>query len=129
MNPRLLQRHLRLLTLLLAAAGVLYLFQRYETFGLREEDCSPLLRFAPGDDLLLDRWPRSLRRDDALLFSGPDGELYLGIVRAVREAQGGEGSALWIETDAPDCPGKDSDELGWIAARDVQARVLMAWPW
>lgn len=125
LNPRRLQRHLRIFCLAIAAAGVFYLYSRYDLYTLPEEGCSPLLRFSPGNRLLLDRNPPAWRPDDAGLFSGPDGRLYLGIVRQVRA--GAEGEEFWLDTDAPACPGSDSDEFGWIPAGHLRARVMMAW--
>lgn len=123
LNPRRLQRHLRILCLAAAAAGVFYLYTRYDLYTLPEEGCSPLMRFSPGNRLLLDRNPPRWERGDAGLFAGPDGRLYLGIVREVR----GEPRELWLETDADGCPGADSDEFGWIPVDRLRARVMMAW--
>ncbi len=131
MNPRPLSRHLRNLCLLVAALGLIYLWMRFETYDLPESGCSPLLRFGPGDTLLLDRRPEDLAVGDALLFQGPDGLLYLAAVAAVGGEEGGvvAPGALWLETDSPECPGRDSDQFGWIAPEQVRARVVMVWPW
>lgn len=131
MNQRKLLRHVRLACWLLAGLLVFHLFQRYDTYELPDAGCSPLLRFAPGDTLLLDRSPPGYHRDDAVLFAAGDGLLYLGVVTRTRPDGAGPGDVrgLWVETDAPECPGKDSDELGWISVEDVGARVVLVWPW
>jgi len=96
---------------------------RFDVYPLPDEGCSPVSRFGPGDALLLDRRPRLAERGDALLVRSDDGMLHLVVVTQVR---GGE---LWVETNAPTCPGRDSDEFGWVGAEDVAARVLMPLPW
>ena len=128
MNPRRLTRHLRYACLALAGLGVAYLFVRYSRFALPEEGCSPLLRFAPGEALLVDHRPPLLSAGDAVFFRGPGGVLYLGSIARTRESASTD-LQLWIETDAPDCPGTDSHDLGWVPASDVEARVMLAWPW
>ena len=128
MNPRSLNRHLRYACLALAGIGVAYLFVRYSRFELPEEGCSPLLRFSPGEALLVDHRPPLLSPGDAVFFRAPDGQLYLGLIARTRESASAD-LELWLETDAPDCPGTDSDDLGWIAASEVNARVMLAWPW
>lgn len=123
MNPRRVTRHLRLVVYVTCALAVLYLWGRFDLYRLPEVGCSPLLRFTPGDTLLLDRRPRNLFVDDAVLVRGDDGLLYLAKVTDLADDR------AWVETDAPDCPGRDSDQFGWVAAEDTSARVLMVWPW
>ena len=86
---------------------------RYDLERLPEEGCSPLTSFEAGDTLLLDRWPGGYAIGDELMFRGTDGHLYLGR----------------IATNVPDCPGKDSDDFGWIPRTDCAARVILVWPW
>ena len=131
MNPARLAPHLRRIVLLITALAALYLFLRFDVYVLPREGCSPLSRFDAGDRLLLDRRPPGYGVGDAVLARGEDGLLYLGIVTRVRP-EGAEPeavTALWIETDVPDCPGRDSDELGWIETGEVAARIVMEWPW
>ncbi len=127
MNPARLARPLRLAAYLLAGAGLLYLWTRFDAYQLPAEGCSPLLRFAPGDRLLLDRRPAPAREGDALLVRGEDGLLYLGRVTRLRRREGQR--EVWIETDSPTCPGRDSDEMGWIPSDRIAARVILVWPW
>lgn len=128
MNPRRLIPHLRYASLALACIGVAYMVMRYSRFELPEAGCSPLLRFTPGEALLVDHRPPLLTPGDAVFFRGPDARLYLGLIARTRGSAGSD-LELWIETDDPDCPGTDSDDLGWVAASDVEARVMLAWPW
>jgi len=127
LDPQRLVRPLRLLTLALAAAGALYLWRRYDLMLLPAGGCSPLASLAPGDRLLLDRRPRAPVVGDALVFAGPENALHLAVVRQARGS--GDARELWLETEVADCPGPDSRELGWIPARSVRARVLLALPW
>lgn len=127
MNPRPLLRPIRRAMYVACAAMLLYLFLRFDLHRLPEEGCSPLLRFVAGDDLLLDRRPGRIEPGEALLVQGDDGLLYLVAVERVREGEAGR--ELWVQTDAPDCPGRDSDELGWVPEDRVAARVAMVWPW
>ena len=130
-NQRKLLRHLRRLSFLLVVLGAFYLYQRYDLHDLPEEGCSPVLRFSTGDRLLLDRSPGAFHPGDAVLFSGPDGVLYLAAIDRTRPADAAPGAVeeLWLETDDPDCPGADSDDFGWIPVADVRARILLVWPW
>ena len=131
MDPRRLQRGVRNLCLALVAVGFVYLWSRYDTQVIPPEGCSPLLRFGPGNRLLVDARPPGFAPGDALLFRGPDQRLYLAAVARVRP----DGAAppgvesLWLEGDNPECPARASAEFGWIAAEDVAARVVMVWPW
>ena len=125
MNPRTLTPHLRRIAYLLAGMGVIYLYLRFDTRRLPEEGCSPLLRFAPGDRLLIDQRPEGFAVGDAVLVQADDGILYLALVRRLRS----EDQELWVQTDAPDCPGRDSDDFGWVPVEEAVARVIMVWPW
>ena len=66
-----------------------------------------------------------------MLVHGDDELLYLGVVSRVRPAGADSGAVeeLWIETNVPGCPGRDSDEFGWVRVEDVAARIVMEWPW
>jgi len=130
-NIRKLQASLRRVTWLLAACGVLYLIMRYDNQGLPANGCSPLRRFAAGNSLLCDLRPSGYEVGDAVMIHGPDGMLYLALVTEVRPEGGARGAVeeLWVETDASDCPGKDSHDFGWVAREDCASRVLFAWPW
>ena len=123
MNPRRLVVHLRRIVLVTCAVGFAYLWMRFDVYELPDQGCSPVARFGPGDTLLLDRRPRPAETGDALLVHGDDGLLHLVVVTEVREGE------VWVQSDAPSCPGRDSDEFGWVATEDVAARVLMPLPW
>lgn len=131
MNIRKLQHTLRRATWIIAACGVLYLLLRYDNQALPANGCSPLRRFAAGNSLLCDRRPTGYEVGDAVMVHGPDGLLYLGAVTRVRPigASRADVQEVWVETDASDCPGKDSEDFGWIVREDCSARVLFAWPW
>lgn len=126
MDPRKLIPHARRVVLLVACVSLIYLWTRFEMYGLPRDGCSPLSRFSPGDRLLLDRRGEPVR-DQAVLVRGPDDVLYLGKVTRLRDGEAG--LDVWIETDAPRCPGTDSDELGWIPEQDRVASVVLIWPW
>ena len=128
-NLRRLQRRLRWGTWIASACCVAYLFMRYDFMTLPEDGCSPLLRFTTGNRLLLDRWPSQYAAGDALLFRGPDGRLFVGVVARRRGAERGvDDGALWIVTDNPDCPGADSGDFGWIERESCAARIVLVWP-
>ncbi|MEM1449648.1 MAG: hypothetical protein AAF602_31270 [Myxococcota bacterium] len=118
-----LLRRIRRLTVLLAVAGVAYLVMRFDIVGLPEDRCCPLTRFEPGDRLIVDGSPTTLSPADAVLVRTADGSLHLTRISAVRSKDG----AIWCETDAPDCPGLSSEDVGWIDPRAVDGRVLMSW--
>jgi len=117
---------MRLVTYVVAAGCIGYLFARFDGFRLDESGCSPLLRFAPGESLLIDRWAPAYGAGDALLFRGNDGLIYLGLVERLRA---GPGSALWLAADNPECVGRGSDSFGWIEPDACVARVVLKWPW
>jgi hypothetical protein len=129
-NPRRLQRHLRYLCFLAAGLGLGYIAWRFDTQTLPAGGCSPLMRYAPGNRLLVDRRPPRLEVGDALLFRA-EGQLLLGAVARVRpDGAPPDGvDAVWIAGDNPQCPAHGSAELGWIDAHAVQGRVVMVWPW
>lgn len=124
MTPARVQRVIRRLTLVLAAAGGFYLYSRFSLMVLPEAGCTPLIRFAPGTSLLLDKWPAGLAVGDAVLFESAPGVISLGSVAELRDD-----GAAWIETDAADCPAASSAELGWIAKDRLAARVIFAANW
>lgn len=121
-SPSLLRR-LRLALWVLALAGLGYLALRFDNLTL-PGGCSPLLRYAPGNRLLLDRRFRALEPGDAVLFRGGE-QLLLGLVERVEDHPA---RRFWLVTDAPDCPGSASPELGWIPREDVVARIVLVWP-
>lgn len=124
MDQAKLQRGLRRFTLFAAAAGVLYLYTRFELLTVPETGCTPVLRFAPGSTMLLDTRPRPLVPGDGVVFDAGNGATSLGLVRECRP----DGSA-WIEVDADDCPGPSSETLGWIPADRLLARVVFVAAW
>lgn len=132
-----LQRNLRRLSWVIALGAVAYLAWRFETLTLPAGGCSPLFRFQAGQTLLTDRHPSTLAIGDAVLYRA-SGQVLLGSIEELRGAGRQPISplasnpwphSLWLVTDAPDCPGADSRELGWIPVEDLAARVLLVWPW
>ncbi len=122
MTPARLQLLLRRGTLVLAAVGVAYLWTRFELLPLPAEGCSPLRRLRAGTLLWVDRRPGPLEVGDVVFFRLEGGTIALGEV--ARRAESPPRS--WILTDVPDCPGVDSDDVGWIEDEDVHGRLMMA---
>jgi hypothetical protein len=116
------------------ALGVAYGLWRFDVGSLPTEGCSPLYDIQPGDRLLIDRRPGTLREGDAVMFRDPAGELLLGRVgtppaSAPREIwEACAAGALWIVKEQRDCPGGESAVLGPIA-RDAVAGRVVGLPW
>jgi len=116
------------------ALGVGYGLWRFDVGSLPDVGCSPLYDIQPGDRLLIDRFPGTLREGDAVMFRDPAGELFLGRVGTPPPSAPPEvwaactAGALWIVKDQRDCPGADSPVLGPIARDDVAGRVV-GLPW
>ncbi len=126
-DPRTLQRHVSRAILVLSVLGVLYLFWRFELIRLPRSGCSPLLRLSPGDLLLFDSKSPHYQVGDIVLFAGPGGSLHLGEIRRHEaDAEPDDPDAVWVLTDRPDCPGLDSDDLGWIGREQLRGRMLIA---
>jgi len=123
-TPARLQKILRRITLLLAAAGGIYLYSRFSLLVLPAEGCSPVVRYGPGTSLLLDQHPDEWSVRDVVIFEAEGGVVSLGEI----ERLNAEGAA-WIVTDDPDCPAPSSVELGWIAEDRLAARVIFAASW
>jgi len=87
----------------------------------------PILRYAPGELLLVDRHPANIRPGDAVLYQAPTGELGLGIVAHVSLEVGAAGQ-LRIAFDNPDCPATPPGENGALSHDSVRARVVLALP-
>lgn len=122
MNPRRLQRSLRLFTLVIAGLGGFYLWNRYELIDLPVEGCSPLRRIRPGQTLWIDLSPSTISAGDVVFFELPDGQLALAQVdRLASEPQ-----RYWLLCDDPGCPGEDSDNHGWIPRELIHGRMMMA---
>ena len=113
--------------MVLALAGAGYLMVRFDGLKLTLDSPSPLLRFSPGDSLVLDSYPDDLRIDDPVIFAGPDGRVHLALVSEIRQEEGA--SQFWLRYDAPDCGAPDSQTLGWIGEEWIVGRVIMVWPW
>lgn len=128
MRPGQVLRVVRKATLALTVLGAAYLLWRFDLEALPEDRCSPLTRFSGGDQLLIDRRPTDLAPGNALLVRDGTGLLHLGLVERVRP-EDGPLEAVWVVTDARDCPAPDSEDFGWIPARDVTGRVVLVWPW
>jgi len=123
-SARTIQRNLRRLSWLCAGAALLYLFTRYEFLRLPSENCSPIALYRAGETLLVDTRCREYPVDSALVFRGTDGRRYIARVTASEAERG-----VWVESDNVDCPGKGSDEFGWIPPESWHGRILFAWPW
>ena len=108
---------------------------RYDLVLLPAEGCSPLVGFEPGERLVVER--RFLGQpDEGQVFLFRDGdELLLGRVAAPPASAPeevwkavAEGS-LWLVTERPECPGRDSRVLGPIPREAWWGRVTMRVPW
>jgi hypothetical protein len=125
-RARAIVRWAQLALTVLALGGAAYLGWRVELVRLPAAGCSPLLRYAPGALLVVDRRPPHVFARDAVLFEAGE-TLLLGRVEELGGAADA-GRALWIAADDPTCDAKDSDELGWIPRGAVRGRVLFALP-
>ena len=114
--------YLRRVTWLFAAGGAIYLWARYDLIRLPGAGCSPLLSLRPESVLWVDRYSRKALPGDVLFFSLPDGRVGFGRCAKRRENPDG----YWIVSDNPSCLGPGSNEFGWVAPGDVQARMVMA---
>ena len=107
---------------------------RYDLLTLPREGCSPLADYAPGDRLVIDRWIGTPMEGDAVLFGRADGELLLGRVGTIPpSAPSGMHAAiaagdLWLVTEVPACPGRDSRILGPIPVDEVVGVIRLALP-
>lgn len=120
MTPKSLQRRLRIVTLMLAALGAAYLWNRYELIDLPGSGCSPLRSIRPGNTLWVDLAPSDIAEGNVLFFELPNGSIALAQVTRV----GPEG--YWVSCDDPACPGVDSDDLGWLQEEQIHGRMIMA---
>jgi hypothetical protein len=127
MTPTRLLRILRRTVMVIALAGAGYLMVRFDGLELARDSPSPLLRFSPGDSLVLDRYPVDLQSDDPVIFAGPDGRVHLALVSEIRQEE--RATQLWLRHDAPDCVAPDSQTLGWVDEEWIVGRVIMVWPW
>ncbi|MFT5733926.1 MAG: hypothetical protein ACJAZN_002333 [Planctomycetota bacterium] len=114
---------IRRYTVLAALVGLVYIGTRFEFSALPEDRCSTLVRFDPGDRLVIDGRPGSVGQGDAVLIQTQSGSKHLCLVERVREEDG----RLWCVTDNPECPGFSSEAAGWIDPRAVTGRVLLSW--
>ena len=99
-------RPIRIALLLGAVLGACYIGWRFEWVGLPAENCCPLLRFSPGNQLLFDTRPGEFAVGDAVLYETPDDSLALAEIVRI-EGTGGE-ERYWLEVDVPRCPGPSS---------------------
>lgn len=127
MTPKRLMGLLRRVVMVLVLAGAGYLLVRFDGMRLALDSPSPLLRFSPGDSLLLDRYPQGIEVDDSVLYAGPDGRHHLGLILELRKVEGV--TQFWLGHDAPDLVAPDSRTLGWVDGEWIVGRVIMVWPW
>jgi hypothetical protein len=126
-TPKGIQRILRYGVLVFVLAGAGYLVIRFDGLTLAADSPSPLLRFSPGDALVLDRYPKALLPDDPVVFTGPDGRVHLSLILKSRLEAGA--TEFWLGHDAPGCSAPDSQALGWVGKEWIVGRVIMVWPW
>lgn len=122
-SQRVLLHRIRRITTVVAILGLGYLVVRFDLMMLPKDRCSPLVRFDPGDRLIVDGHPSSVGPGDAILVRTRSGVVVVTRVQALREEDG----AVWCTTDNPDCPGLRSEEAGWISTEAIAGRVLLAW--
>ncbi|MFT7486081.1 MAG: hypothetical protein ACI9F9_001934 [Candidatus Paceibacteria bacterium] len=123
MNPLRSKRwiaRLRRLSLVVAALGGVYLWQRYEVFPLPDAGCSPLMSLSPGSTLWVDKQPPNLGVGDVIFFTLPNGSIGFGRCTKLQDR------GLWLETDVEACPAVDSNSLGWVERNRVHGRLIMA---
>ena len=113
-----------------------FVLWRYDLVRLPSEGCSPLVGFAPGDRLVVER--RLVAADvegEAVLYRAPTGELLLGRVSPLPPSAppehwaAVEAGALWLEVERRDCPGGDSRRFGPIETEAAWGRVAFRLPW
>jgi len=126
-TPKRLLRLLRHAVMVLVLAGAVYLLVRFDGMRLGLDSPSPLLRFSPGDSLLVDRYPEGMQVDDSVFYVGPDGREHLGFILERRQVEGV--TQFWLGHDAPDAVAPDSQTLGWVDGEWIAGRVIMVWPW
>ncbi|QDV07384.1 hypothetical protein Poly30_29080 [Planctomycetes bacterium Poly30] len=114
---------IRRYTVLAALVGLVYIATRFEFSQLPVDRCCPLVRFAPGDRLVIDGRPGDVSVDDAVLIQTQSGAKHLCRVERLRPEDG----RLWCVTDNADCAGFSSETAGWIDPRAVTGRVLLSW--
>lgn len=135
MNARLALKRTRIALYVVVLAAVVLGVLRYDLVSLPTQGCSPLRHFEPGDRLVVDRWVGDLDADDVVLFEEPSGELYLARVGTIpASAPAGmhaavAGGNLWLVTDVPDCPSRDSRALGPVDPAWVRGRIHLKLPW
>lgn len=127
MTPKKLLGIFRLSMLVLVLAGAGYLMIRFDGLRLPAEAPSPLLRFSPGDSLLLDRYPGEIRMDDPVIYSGPDGMVHLGLIIDLREVAGV--TEFRVGQEGSEGVATDSQTTGWMDREWIVGRVIMVWPW
>ncbi len=118
-DPRRYLPILRRVTLLICGLLVIWIISRFRTFGLEGDPAILPMRFEPGQTLLLDTRPRAPIVGDAWLVRTPEGNLALGIVRAL------DGEKVGMEFGRTIA--KPQDWL-WLDLGQVRSRVLMPLP-
>jgi hypothetical protein len=122
MNSRKILAICRRLTWVLALIGGFYLWDRYELMRLPSEGCSPVVSLRPGTVLWVDRHAKAASVGDVLFYSLPNGQTAIG--RCSKQQESPE--AFWVVADNPQCPGQDSDDIGWVPPSRIEGRLLLA---
>ena len=119
---------------LLAVLVAVFVF-RYDLVLLPAQGCSPLVGFEPGERLVVERRLLGTPAEGEVLLFRDGGELLLGRVAAPPASApldvwaAVEEGALWLVTERPECPGRDSRVLGPIPRAAWWGRVTMRVPW
>ena len=120
LDPRILVKRARILTVAVASVCAVYLGARFDLMTLPMDGCSPVSRYSPGSRLLVDRWGCSLRDGDCVLVAEASGVVHLGILSAAEEA-----NYWYVVGDSADCPGLFPRDEGPVSGASVLGRIVL----
>ena len=121
MNPRVIVRRARFLTVAIALGCALYLGSRFEFLTLPADGCSPVSRYAPGSRILVDRWAEPFMEGDCVFVTDASGVVHLGTLGAASER------GLWhVLGDTVDCPGLFPAEEDPVSDEAILGRVVLS---